>query len=90
MLLIIYFFDNSFMLFYFWCSWHLKVNYNIATIHYERASQKMHEGYLNTPGLFLFSKTDPVSNPEMNASVYEKWEKKGLEVRFDEETKTPS
>ena len=57
------------------------MKYRTATVHYERSSEKMHEGYLNTPGLFLFSKTDPISDPATNGSVIEKWEKKGLQVR---------
>ncbi|XP_050687710.1 uncharacterized protein LOC126981073 isoform X1 [Eriocheir sinensis] len=60
--------------------WHLKVNYNTATVHYERASRKMHENFLGVPGLFFFSNNDPVSTPEMNALVYKKWEANNIPV----------
>ncbi|XP_076053906.1 uncharacterized protein LOC143032774 [Oratosquilla oratoria] len=60
--------------------WFMAANYDAATIHYERASAKMHQCFVNVPGLFLLSKTDPVSTPEMNAKVYRKWEAKGIPV----------
>lgn len=60
--------------------WYLKIQYDTATVHYERASQKMHQNFVGVPGLFLFSDNDPVSTPEMNARVYKKWEAKGHKV----------
>ncbi|XP_064114848.1 transmembrane protein 53-like [Macrobrachium nipponense] len=60
--------------------WYLKVRYNTATIHYERASIKMHQNYAGAPGLFFISRNDPVSTPEMVANVYSKWEANGHEV----------
>jgi len=58
----------------------MKVNYDSATIHYQRSSNKLHEGFLSAPSLVIFSKNDVISDPAMNASVYEKWEKKGHTV----------
>lgn len=47
---------------------------------YEAASNKMHEGFLQVPSLFFMSKSDPVSPPEMNMPVVEKWLQKGIPV----------
>lgn len=58
--------------------WFLRVQYDVATVHYERSSAKMHEGFLNRPGLFLISRTDPVASVEMVSSVYNDWERKGI------------
>lgn len=60
--------------------WYMKVQYNTATIHYQRASAKMHENFLGVPALFFFSENDPVSTPEMNAKVYKKWEARNFPV----------
>ncbi|KAK3895381.1 hypothetical protein Pcinc_000909 [Petrolisthes cinctipes] len=60
--------------------WYLRTQYNTATIHYERASVKMHQNYLEVPSLLFFSDIDHVSTPEMNAVVYRKWEAKGYPV----------
>lgn len=60
--------------------WYLRAHYNTATVHYERASAKMHENFLGAPGLIFFSNSDPVSTPEMNAVVYKKWEAKNIPV----------
>ncbi|XP_047492770.1 transmembrane protein 53-B-like [Penaeus chinensis] len=69
--------------------WYLKIQYDTATIHYERASQKMHQNFVGVPGLFLFSDNDPVSTPEMNARVYKKWESKGHQVYTGHWQKSP-
>ncbi|XP_027236983.1 transmembrane protein 53-B [Penaeus vannamei] len=69
--------------------WYLKIQYDTATIHYERASQKMHQNFVGVPGLFLFSDNDPVSTPEMNARVYKKWEAKGHQVYTGHWQKSP-
>ncbi|RXG70363.1 hypothetical protein Avbf_01000 [Armadillidium vulgare] len=37
----------------------------------------MHENTLNVPGLFIFSKVDPVSDESVNMPVVRKWEKNG-------------
>lgn len=60
--------------------WYLKVRYNTATIHYERASLKFHQNYLGVPGLFFLSNSDPVSTPEMVGAVYNKWEANGYQI----------
>ncbi|XP_045600988.2 transmembrane protein 53-B isoform X2 [Procambarus clarkii] len=60
--------------------WYLKVQYNTATIHYERASAKMHENFVGVPALLFFSENDPISTPEMNANVYKKWEARNFPV----------
>ncbi|KAK7081995.1 hypothetical protein SK128_014242 [Halocaridina rubra] len=60
--------------------WYLKVRYHSATIHYERASAKMHQNYVGVPALFFISNSDPVATPEMVAKVYKKWEAKGYPV----------
>lgn len=60
--------------------WHLRTQYNTATIHYECASAKMHQNFLGVPALLFFSDTDFVSTPEMNAVVYRKWEDTGYPV----------
>ncbi|XP_068230377.1 transmembrane protein 53-B-like isoform X1 [Palaemon carinicauda] len=60
--------------------WYLKVRYNTSTIHYERASAKMHQNYVGAPGLFFISENDPVATPKMVAKVYNKWEGNGHEV----------
>ncbi|XP_045601040.1 uncharacterized protein [Procambarus clarkii] len=60
--------------------WYMKVQYSTATIHYERASAKMHENFVGVPSLFFFSENDPVSTPEMNAKVYKKWEDRNFPV----------
>ncbi|XP_042862634.1 transmembrane protein 53-B-like [Penaeus japonicus] len=69
--------------------WYLKIQYDTATVHYERASQKMHQNFVGVPGLFLFSDNDPVSTPEMNARVYKKWEAKGHKVFTGHWQKSP-
>ena len=51
-------------------------------IHYELSSDKIHEGFLKRPGLFILSKTDHFATPEMNAVVYEKWARDGIPVSY--------
>ncbi|MCL4115743.1 UNVERIFIED_CONTAM: hypothetical protein GTU68_044616 [Idotea baltica] len=58
-------------------TWYMKSNYETATRHYERSSQMMHANIPSTPGLFIFSKSDPVSYPAMNLAVVNSWEQKG-------------
>lgn len=60
--------------------WYLKVRYNTATIHYERASAKMHQNYVGVPALFFISNSDPVATPHMVSRVYNKWEANGHDV----------
>ncbi|KAA0203840.1 hypothetical protein HAZT_HAZT002329 [Hyalella azteca] len=60
--------------------WFLRTQYDNATIHYIRSAQKFHECYVRRPALFLLSKADPVATIEMNAVVYEKWEKYNVPV----------
>ncbi|KAL7645701.1 UNVERIFIED_CONTAM: hypothetical protein RMT77_002578 [Armadillidium vulgare] len=57
--------------------WYMNFNYETATRHYERSSEMMHENTLNVPGLFIFSKVDPVSDESVNMPVVRKWEKNG-------------
>ncbi|KAA0203844.1 hypothetical protein HAZT_HAZT002330 [Hyalella azteca] len=60
--------------------WFLRAQYDNATVHYMRSKQKFHECYVRRPALFLLSKADPVATIEMNAVVYEKWEKYNVPV----------
>lgn len=73
--------SHKLITYHFSLRWYLKANYNTATVHYERASSKMHENFVGVPGLFFFSNNDPVSTPEMNAVVYKKWEARNIPVR---------
>jgi len=61
----------------------MRMKYDTATVHYERSSSKMHEGFLSQPSLFLISNGDVVADPQMVATIYEKWEKKGQSVSID-------
>ncbi|XP_064084165.1 uncharacterized protein LOC135199967 [Macrobrachium nipponense] len=60
--------------------WYMRLKYKTATVHYESASVLVHENFLNTPALVMFSNRDPISTPAMNAVIYNKWEAKGLPV----------
>lgn len=60
--------------------WYMRLKYKTATVHYESASVLIHENFLNTPALVMFSNRDPISTPSMNAYIYRKWEAKGLPV----------
>lgn len=42
----------------------------------------LNEAFLTKPGLFLFSDSDSVSTPEMNAYVINNWAAKGIPVRL--------
>ncbi|KAK7071077.1 hypothetical protein SK128_024599 [Halocaridina rubra] len=60
--------------------WYLKIKYKTSTIHYERASAIIHENFIHTPSLVMFSDNDPISTPAMNATIYRKWEAKNIPV----------
>ncbi|RXG70362.1 Transmembrane protein 53-A [Armadillidium vulgare] len=60
--------------------WLLKFNYENATKHYEKASEMFKANLCRAPGLFIFSKSDPVSNMSVNMPVVQAWEEMGIEV----------
>uniref|UniRef100_A0A2P2I707 Transmembrane protein 53-like n=1 Tax=Hirondellea gigas TaxID=1518452 RepID=A0A2P2I707_9CRUS len=69
--------------------WFLRNQYDVATVHYEAASVKMHNCFLGVPGLFFLSKTDPVATPAMISDVYENWESMGIPISVKIFDKSP-
>ena len=65
---------------YIFFSWYLRSQHETATKHYERASEMIHTCFLNVPSLLYFSKSDPISNDEMNNLIASKWEALGVSV----------
>ncbi|XP_068226514.1 uncharacterized protein [Palaemon carinicauda] len=60
--------------------WYMRLKYKTATVHYENASYLIHQNFINTPTLVMFSDKDPISTPAMNAVIYQKWEAKNIPV----------
>lgn len=61
---------------------HMKLFYQVATKHYEIASQAFHHNMLRCPALLLVSHDDEVGNPKANRTVLELWEKLGIRVQW--------
>ncbi|KAK7081996.1 hypothetical protein SK128_014243 [Halocaridina rubra] len=62
--------------------WFLKVRYNSATRHYEKAREMYMSNYLGVPGLFFVSDNDLVATPEIVGVAIKNWEDKGFPVYY--------
>jgi hypothetical protein len=60
----------------------MKAFHDVATAHYEVASQRFYSTLLRSPALLLFSKTDPIGTEESNKKAHKNWENLGLKVGF--------
>ncbi|KAL7645699.1 UNVERIFIED_CONTAM: hypothetical protein RMT77_002576 [Armadillidium vulgare] len=60
--------------------WFMNLNYKTATRYYIKANETMKENITRTPSLFIFSKTDPVSDESVNMPFVQKYESMGLEA----------
>lgn len=63
--------------------WFMNLNYKTATRYYIKANETMKENITRTPSLFIFSKTDPVSDESVNMPFVQKYESMGLEVMVE-------
>lgn len=60
--------------------YHMRTFYEGATQHYIRSSQMFHSSIIRSPALMMFSKRDPIGNPDSNLRVRDNWEALGIKV----------
>lgn len=69
--------------------YHMRTFYDAATQHYIRSSQMFHSSMVRSPALLLFSKRDPVGNPDSNLRLNESWEALGMKTYLKVFEKSP-
>ncbi|CAL4157268.1 unnamed protein product, partial [Meganyctiphanes norvegica] len=60
-----------------------------ASKHYRAASSMFHEPFLKLPALFLISKSDPVSTPDMIENATKDWDKHNVSMSIKTWDKSP-
>lgn len=60
--------------------YHMRIFHETSTKHYLRSSDVFHNNPVKSPGLFYFSRADPVGTPEGNMRVVTKWEENNVKV----------